>query len=342
MDYARPTAPFYMLLVVAGLVKVSLFLGAGASAMFGKPDAREFLQLLPQHLDGKANEIYAHLLSKQRFREIEDILQWLDHMQYKGAEAAKLERQVESAIKSCYGWDCDHDAQLQKTYGPVFSRMMLQSDSCTVFTTNYDTAIEKYCEIARCVCVDGFDKGSDHIWDGNFDVQDSYCSIRLYKLHGSLDWKLHGEHGVVRESGLADGSNVGKDTMITHGYAIRDEYKKAFYEEVLRLAKKEFMKQDACVAIGCSFRQTAGEFFREFIRGDKTVVVISPTVVEDMNRLFNLECESTREDLGQLRISPKDGQWSVSGFDAKLKDGNAVELILKSFDIIRNCGGRHG
>ena len=131
MDYARPTAPFYMLLVVAGLVKVSLFLGAGASAMFGKPDAREFLQLLPQHLDGKTNEIYAHLLSKQRFREIEDILQWLDHMQYKGAEAAKLERQVESAIKSCYGWDCDHDAQLQKTYGPVFSRMMLQSDSCT-------------------------------------------------------------------------------------------------------------------------------------------------------------------------------------------------------------------
>lgn len=56
-------------------VGVLLFLGAGASAMFGKRTTAEFLQVLPEHLDEDTKPFYDLLVSEIKFKDIEDVLQ---------------------------------------------------------------------------------------------------------------------------------------------------------------------------------------------------------------------------------------------------------------------------
>ena len=52
-------------------MKVSLFLGAGASAMFGKPTTAEFLKVLPQHLTDDMRPFHDYLVNSLEFRDIE-------------------------------------------------------------------------------------------------------------------------------------------------------------------------------------------------------------------------------------------------------------------------------
>ena len=346
-------------------MKVSLFLGAGASAMFGKPTTAEFLKVLPRHLDDHIRPFYEYMATKHGFRDIEYVLQatkdigsfaqteigeWvfpqvpLGSLSYSSGQflslSYELERQIESTIKSYYRWNHDENPILLDVYNQVFSHLHSQADSVTVFTTNYDTIIETYCIKSDCTCVDGFvDKSGYRQWTGNFDTQNANNPIRLYKLHGSLEWKLHVEFGVIQSLELGGGPNIKKDIMIMPTRSPKKEEKKTPFSEIFSLMKTEFQNQDACIVVGYSFRdEGVNEVFRKFIRDRKLIIVISPTVIKDLSdNLFKQECESVRGSLDNLYISPKEGDMAVAGFETKFESGNAADLISKSLAILKNA-----
>ena len=349
-------------------MKVSLFLGAGASTMFGKPTTAEFLQILPEHLGAETSQFYKYLVKQLEFRDIEYVLQatkdigsfakaeigeWVfQNMSTSGIPyspgqflplSRRLERQIESTIKSYYRWKYNdqtlldgYDQTLLHVYNQIFSQLRSQTDSVAVFTTNYDTIIETYCFASKCPCIDGFvNEHGYRKWTGNFDTN-ANNSIRLYKLHGSVDWKLHREFGVIQALELSGGDNIEKDMMIMPTRSPKEEEKATPFSEIFGLMKTEFQNQDACIVIGCSFRdEGVNEVFRQFIRDKKTIVAISPTVVEDLKNMFGQECESTSGD-GKLYISPKEGDGCVLGFEARFGSDNAAELISKSLSAIQN------
>jgi len=53
-----------------------------------------------------------------------------------------------------------------------------------IFTVNYDTVVEQFCNVFRYTYVDGFDL------DWNPKTFERTCDVRLYKLHGSVMWYL--------------------------------------------------------------------------------------------------------------------------------------------------------
>ncbi len=349
-------------------MKVSLFLGAGASAMFGKHTTSEFLQLLPKRLDAETGKFYKRLDDKLRFKDIEEALQALKDVRLFGKtdvskvvfastsmpgsqdaqsgfwpSCTELKNQIESVIKSHYAWNHDHDQKLQDAYDQIFRDLKSRTGAVTVFTTNYDTAIETYCRMAERTCVDGFaERYGRRAWTGDFGTQNAKNPVRLYKLHGSLEWKLHKTYGIIMSPELSGGPNIKKDIMIMPTRSPKDEEDENPFSEIFGLMKKEFKEQDACIAVGCSFRdESVNEVFREFIQDKKMLIVISPTVVEDLSdNLFKQKCKSASGDHGESYIFPKDGQGCVAGFDAEFESSNAPQLISESLDVIRERSGR--
>ena len=347
-------------------MKVSLFLGAGASAMFDRSTTAEFLKVLPQHLDKDIIPFYNHLMAKLQFKDVEDLLQALKDVRLFGKTdvgklvlsgtsmtglrytqddflqpSAELERQIEMIVKSHYGWRHDHDQKLLNVYEPIFSSLRSQTGSVMIFTTNYDTVVETYCRLNNCACIDGFVGSSDlRRWDGNFDTRNADNHVCLYKLHGSLEWKLHEKYGIIMSPEMSTGLNIKKDLMIMPTRSPKEEEKATPFSEIFDLMKAEFQKQDACIVIGCSFRdEGVNEVFRKFIQDKKTMVAVSPTVVKDLKNLFGQECEATRGANSKLYIAPKEGSGCVLGFATKFESSNATNLISESLSAIQE---RHG
>lgn len=345
-------------------MKVSLFLGAGASAMFGKSTTAAFLELLPERLDAKTIPFYNHFADKLRFGDIEDTLQALKEVRLFGKNdvgklvlactsipgiqrannsfwltCVALKNQIESAIKSHYGWDHDHDQKLIDTYDQIFMYLRAEIGSVTVFTTNYDTAIETYCRQRSCTCVDGFVEASDlRRWAGDFNTQNTNNAVRLYKLHGSLEWKRHKEYGIITSPDLGGGHNIEGDVMIMPTRSPKDEEKETPFSEIFDFMKKEFKEQDACIVIGCSFRdEGVNDIFREFIRDGKTMIVVSPTAVKDLSdNLFKQKCESISSKFGNLYIFPNGGDSRILGFETEFDQGNAAKLIALSLSAVKD------
>ncbi len=348
-------------------MRVSLFLGAGASAMFSKHTTAEFLQLLPERLDAETGRLYKHLADRLRFKDVEEALQALKDVRlfnetgagrlvfggesmpgikYAGSgfvsSSAELERQIESLLKSHYGWKHDHDEELYDVHFQIFHDLRSETGAVTVFTTNYDTAIETCCRLYDCTCVDGFDDSYGvRIWSGEFDTQNATNPVRLYKLHGSLEWKMHKKYGIVAGFEIGDGPNVEKDMVIMPTLSPKDDEKEIPFSEIFGLMKKEFKEQDACIVVGCSFRDEGiNEVFNEFIQDGKTLIAISPTIVKDLSgNFFEQECESASGELGELVITAKGRLGHVTGFAAKFEPDNARDLISKSLSIIQKRTG---
>ena len=329
--------------------------------MFGKRTTAEFLQVLPEHLDEDTKPFYDLLVSEIKFKDIEDVLQDLKEARLFGKKeigklafsyvldpdvrhvqndflplAKKLEGQIESAIKSHYKWKPDHNQKLE-VYRQIFLYLISGTRSVTVFTTNYDTAIEEYCRNGSLhTCVDGFaDEHGRSTWTGDFTKNVNY-PVCLYKLHGSLGWKRDEKHGIVKSS-KQDDEPDSECVIIAPTRSPKDEEKKSPFSKLFGFMEKEFGEHNACIAVGCSFRdESVNDVFREFIRNGKAMVAISPTVDEDLrNNLFKQECRILDGDDGELYIYPKEGQGRVIAFVDKFEHDNAIELIAKSRSAIK-------
>ncbi len=119
-----------------------------------------------------------------------------------------------------------------------------------IFTTNYDLLVEEALEAQRVPYFDGFPGGVSPSFDASAVEDNDLPShwVRLWKLHGSVNWRQTAEGRVVRGGSLEQGTRY----VIYPSHLKYDESRKMPYLAMLdRL--KGFLKQPDAVLITCGY-----------------------------------------------------------------------------------------
>ena len=284
---------------------IALFLGAGASAPYGMPTTVK--------LRGKLTQGFPRqdLINSDQFPDAEHILQALDDEIHFAKTAAgmyhckdatfnnkikhsgRAKNYVENLVRLSYIWKPSMDAAAADILGAFFELARSDSGDITVFTTNYDGAIEEYCghEDRATECIDGFEPhraSREHVWRENFAPSDesAHSRVFLYKLHGSMNWQrrtVSGTREVVRKPDGSIPANRSDDVYIRPTLDNKDV---DMLEEPFATLRDKFDNLlesfDACIVIGCSFRDKhILDKFIEFIKSGKILIAVSPTAAAD-------------------------------------------------------------
>ena len=196
---------------------IMLFVGAGASASLDKPTMVQFVERLTNAISNQSQQTLLNILTRARGANLEDLLAELDTLisldyiasmgsavltQYTRIEretAQRLRINVEHAIIQQYRHvDAGATTRLYKPLMDLLFAFLDSKSQCLpVFTTNYDPAIEVFCEEnhSEFAIHDGFsfDEASRQFyWDrsgfDHFKNTPGKKNIVLFKMHGSADW----------------------------------------------------------------------------------------------------------------------------------------------------------
>jgi hypothetical protein len=189
--------------------KLALLLGAGASFEAGIPMMPEMgrrfldecaLQGLRDDLVTFGRELAVHEPAEWGGRHnVEVLLQYLAHTL--AHDTSALRRRAAAilrfeAMKFILKCTSRHKEDLRYLDG--LDDFVRQPEGLDVFSLNYDTVIEDWCQERDISYADGFAK------DGRWAIErfhDVRCQLRLHKLHGSVTWALR--NGVVRRGSPA-------------------------------------------------------------------------------------------------------------------------------------------
>jgi hypothetical protein len=305
-------------------LKIALFLGAGASVPFGKPTTKIFKEILLEKYNGDTSiEYLRDFLQNENFKDIEHVLQSIKEIQdflqgyggkfFSGSynplqirfnnrmekfdsdffkkQMLQVKKTIEDEIFNHYRWDDKHNENLEKIFNKLFS-LFEPKDGVHVFTTNYDNAIETYCDITqKHKPIDGFKhnvRGRNYIWDNFFSPPDHDAGIDvfLHKLHGSLDWKQLQNNKIVKTSEESKPSDPRyKHNMIIYPtLAPKDEEGQEPYKTIIHRFEEFMDDADICIVIGYSFRDHLNHSFLNFLdKGNTKLIIISPTAISDLH-----------------------------------------------------------
>lgn len=310
--------------------KIMLFLGAGFSTLFDKPVTSEFKEKI-NYFDGFYRHFLEyeefkdieHIL--QSLHELKNLMEntehgrFLNYLSKKGfikygigphmksyvfdnqliptlaEELDKLNEKidkVEDNIFDTYKWDKEDDKNLQIIH-PLIEFLQNHSNELIVATTNYDIAIERFCEnYQKYDLVDGFElKIKKWIWPDNnvFHIPDNYDpnkDIILYKLHGSLGWKINldGKIEKTHEEHRTDGKYYGRNLVIFPTLSPKEDEDKPPFNGMITAFKEKLKDVDVCIIIGFSLRDEGiVEIFNEFISDGKIIIIVDEKGVENIS-----------------------------------------------------------
>ncbi len=276
-----------------------LFLGAGASVPYGKPTTKQLMEKLAPE-DSKIRYSFKNsLLRCPEFLDIEYVLTaalQIREFLYKSLggiyfkylsetqnalhttrdpdagnvrfhltlpEWNEVVTSLEDDVFNNYRWEGKYDEDLEQIYNPIFDLLKEYSEEIVICTTNYDKAIENYCEIKQYWCVDGFkEKFGAYRWcKGEFYYPqkiEGKTYVYLYKLHGSLDWKENRNEEIIKthEEGRPSDPSYKGNLLV---YPTLDP--KPREAEPFTSIMNEFIKRiddaDIIIVIGFSFRDKA-------------------------------------------------------------------------------------
>ena len=201
-------------------------IGAGCSHCAGKPLIGKLTNDVLAKLDKTINDEFAGLKTVGgRDPTIEDLINYLvryssilttvadptlHKLEPKWIDAAvkRIKSEIVSAIVD--------DWVSSPVHQRFFQRIMPQRRPLDVFSLNYDTAIEATLDVMRANYVDGF-RGSNRAWfdPSTFDDAEQSAGIRLYKLHGSINW-LREPSGHVRRAVVRDVKDLKDEPVLVY------------------------------------------------------------------------------------------------------------------------------
>ena len=286
--------------------KIALFLGAGASAPYGMPTTKDFLDKLGRDFPRR------DLLEHGQYHDIEHILLILDqtirfakqeagkyHCQIdsdfrdKAEKSKKAKKIIERLVRSHYKWSPSNNPVAEKILTTLIDLAKSDDQRATVFTTNYDTAIESYCEKAdrKIDRIDGFkynNTAKQNIWEENFRSNDDGLptKVYLYKLHGSISWQeveVDGKTAIVQKPDGSTPDRRSRDMYIRPSLDVKSEAThEEPYKSLFSNFKDELQSFRVCVVIGYSFRDKhiLKEFIK-FIKDGNILIAVSPTSAAD-------------------------------------------------------------
>ena len=299
------------------MLKIALFLGAGTSVQFEKPTTKQFRDHM-QNDDVQTSMFLDTLLGRSEFPDIEHVLQCVvDLLTLKNTYAGKYFEfsktttpsedgktyrfdQLMATAKNAedviltelfrkYRWNPVHDPDLKEFYDSLFTTLNGFANKIYLGTTNYDQAIEIFCNQSqkKYQCIDSFkldERHGHYLWDPqSFDYNyepEQGKPIFLYKIHGSLNWFHFSGNKIRRDLTEPDyeiNTSGPHHVFVAPTLSPKDAEKDGPY----RILRDEFVKQlkdcDVCIVIGFSFRdEVVATHFKDFVDAGKRLIIISP------------------------------------------------------------------
>jgi hypothetical protein len=290
---------------------IILFLGAGASAALGYPVMDRLRTELENRIKGQNRELLEHLMHLGRVGvDAETILEDIEafevldkrklgmtfqYAQLKHDKGIKsldfsglvslchsLKVAIEESIFDVYLFR----PECKRHFGLYEELFLMIHDFgqriISVFSTNYDRNVEEFCAgISNIELRDGFvydAKTRRHIWNptSSFNAINHRSKrrvVRLFKLHGSLDWKK--ANGVAeRASHETQLQPRVKDLLIYPGR--KEPPVDMPFDQLYRSFEYEMMSNTVCIVIGFSFRDPyLNRIFLDFVRSGRHLIIVS-------------------------------------------------------------------
>ncbi len=293
---------------------VGLFLGAGASVYYGYPTTKALKEKLLKHYPSHDNGIEHKLLKSEylydieyvldllikfdQFFNIEHINNFFGNMEIRSIDPSniatlhrrinKMKLFIERSIFENYGWNNKYHDDVKNMFGVLYNK--INNKNLHIFTTNYDRAIEKFCEKNGIECCDGFDATDvgKNIYKNNFKPK-SNNYLRLYKLHGSLSWRKD-DNEIMYVDVDEMGKNNNRNLLIYPTLSPKEEEENYPYRDYVDEFKKFTSKNNICVVIGFSFRDFQKEFL-ELLENGGHLIIVS----KDGYNNFVKECEPNED-----------------------------------------------
>ncbi|HLJ45461.1 MAG TPA: SIR2 family protein [Bryobacteraceae bacterium] len=206
--------------------RLALLLGAGTSQSVGLEGIAQLTANISSDLNATQTEAYDRLLNTGRPRTVEDVLSAVrlcrelaeedptaEALGLKAETAAELDREICNAIRKRV------DIEPPKGLDPFITLASWLSSvdriaPAELFTTNYDVLIERALERLEIPYFDGFVGSVEPFFlpacvEAEFGKKDESIYpprswVRLWKLHGSINWKLiaaaHKTQRIIRSS----------------------------------------------------------------------------------------------------------------------------------------------
>lgn len=311
---------------VLHMPEVALFLGAGASRAFDYPTTAEFVQNLTEVINPNEKRILESLMRAPDVSDIEHVLQTIDPIitfssnpyiknlfQHSQPTIPLISGSVNwrDFIKWCsslkdtaigelhrqYEFDRTKLRKIADAYGILFEKLQVlnQYQYLDIFTTNYDSIIEHLCtegeQVVPFTC--GFIRNSRsgrEFWNPEqlrkWKPKGRGLAIKLYKLHGSLDWRETDDERIERmptEERVSRTTKRHKRNILIYpaqkNYVTEDPFRRLMrhFEEVLN-------QYNSCLVIGFSFRDPfINRDFLDFLNAERKrrLIVVSPNASTD-------------------------------------------------------------
>jgi hypothetical protein len=280
-------------------MRTILFLGAGASKPFGYPTTSEFLEIAEKKgLPNPFGELVQVLKAKRRILDIETVLWELEDVEltiklldlngsYKkylfreqnllghpdqiknyAASIPKLRQQIQRLVYDTY-W-AEPKNSPREIFDELFDAIGRPID---VFSTNYDLCIENTFwgdPYEEGYLSDGFGYSSGTVqWKtGTYESS----QIRLYKLHGSVNWKRD-SHNRLWRSPDHDFTDF-KDHVIIYPGS-KGEPKGEPFEYLYSQLGLRLKRCEVCIVVGFSFRdEFINNMFLEAIKANSRLKIL--------------------------------------------------------------------
>lgn len=330
---------------------ISLFLGAGASQPLGKLTMQPFVAGLPSRIKYRDEKIRTALANFVECcgEDLELILGELDAIsQLKSGDFVErmvdgsrrsISKNVVSGVRHAIEYEIIRQyaevphRELQDIYRPlfdlIFARLDPKKHCLPIFTTNYDPAIETWCDLksSEYELTDGFKQvNREYIWDSNvfhnFELKPGKRNIVLFKLHGSVDWLfVQSKNSIIRSQPFHESidSKRYKNVLIypaVHKVATDEPYYTA-YDYYGRCCEKSRL----LLTIGYSFRDydaLARLRSAMFSNPQLRLLLVAPDASDILARL-PLDREQVRESQNSF------------GKDTELYLSDLNELMLSLF-----------
>lgn len=195
-------------------------------------------------------DVMRHKKSASRARSVSE--EWGDAFSSIRRAAPELLKSLKQQIQNTYSKGSLDRALI---YQPLIDALMQRFSYVDIFTLNYDTVIERVLAANDKEFSTGFSRTGDRPWRNNFPESAAPGSVRLFKLHGSVNWfKVEtnvvempvGVTGITTTAGQAQSMLI---YPITHKVAYDEPHLSLLhhFSRGLRAAK-------ICLIIGCSLR----------------------------------------------------------------------------------------
>lgn len=340
-------------------VRISLFLGAGASAFAEYPTTKELLNIVRDKVESLAipsthSALIGTILKGPKLDDVEKLYSAIDdaialqneycnpitqELFFRNGEPypefieslKTLKSAIRGRLLEVFKSESVSD-DVSAVYNKLYSTLTDNSSSnFHIFTTNYDQVLEGYCDASNFELINGFSPDRNNrkrVWANKWHRR--YIRkprLLLVKLHGSVNWHRDAQGKIVEQSSPAM-RDADHDVMIFPTLGLK-QYSNTPFLELMMQFRKMMEDTNVLVVVGFSYRDPEiTDAIRERCEKGMIVLSVSPTP-EDLGKAFGMKAEDyTIKDVTFEKFHP-----NIFAYKSEFGP-DTIQNVCKALDIL--------